>query len=75
MPYSAWELAAIDAAGHNGIRDEHLDAVAAEIRKIPGNSVNATQFREACRRAFVDPDNFTQDDINALQHRLEGGLA
>ncbi|MBO6014792.1 MAG: hypothetical protein J6P48_04910 [Oscillospiraceae bacterium] len=71
MPFEAWQLGLIDQAGYNGIRDEHLAAVAAEILKIPGDSVNDAEFRSACYRAGVDPDNFRQSDLDRLQQVLD----
>ena len=32
MAFEAWQLGLIDSAGYNGIREEHIEAVAKEIR-------------------------------------------
>lgn len=34
MAFEAWQLGLIDAAGYNGIRQEHIEAVAQEIEKL-----------------------------------------
>ena len=70
MSFEPWQLSLIDEAGYNGIRREHLERVAREIEKLPQDVIGTEDFRSACRRACVDPDNFTQSDLNALQDLL-----
>lgn len=70
MPYEPWMLAAIDKAGYNGITDNHIDAVASEILKTGITQVSRQDFEAACRRCGVNPDNFAQDDLDALEDRL-----
>ncbi|MBR5094998.1 MAG: hypothetical protein IK095_07890 [Oscillospiraceae bacterium] len=71
MAFEAWQLAMIDAAGYNGIRREHIEAVGREIEKLPCATVDTAAFRSACYRACVDPDNFTRRDLAALQDYLD----
>ena len=71
MSIEPWKLAMFDAAGYNGIRDEHIAAVAREIEKLPGDVVDTADFRSACYRAGVDPDNFTRSDLDDLQDYLD----
>ena len=52
--FEPWMLAAIDDAGYNGIRDEHLDRVADEIYKTGLSEIDRDTFDHACRRAGVD---------------------
>lgn len=70
MPYEPWMLAAIEQAGYNGIRREHIDAVASEILRSGITEVSGADFDRACRRCGVDPDQFTQADLDKLQERL-----
>ncbi len=70
MAFEAWQLGLIDAAGYNGIRGEHIEAVARELEKLPQDRIDTGDFRSACYRAGVDPDNFTGSDLDALQERL-----
>ena len=72
MEFKPWMLAAIDEAGYNGIDDEHIDRVAAEIRKTGLTEIDRRTFEAACRRAFVDPANFSDDDIERLDRKLNG---
>ena len=70
MPIDAWKMAMFDAAGYNGIRPDHIEAVAAEIEKLPQDVIDTADFKRACYRAGVDPDNFTQRDLDELQDYL-----
>ncbi len=70
MSVDAWKMAMFDAAGYNGIRGEHIEAVAAEIEKLPQDVIDTADFRSACYRVGVDPDNFDQSDLDALQDYL-----
>ncbi|MCR4607130.1 MAG: hypothetical protein K5771_05355 [Oscillospiraceae bacterium] len=70
MAFEAWQLGLIDAAGYNGIRGEHIEAVARELEKLPQYEINTADFRSACYRAGVDPDNFDQYALASLQERL-----
>ena len=55
MAFAPWELAAIDQAGYNGIRDEEIDR---------------QTFDDACYSLGINPDNFNQDNLNKLQEKL-----
>lgn len=68
--FDPWMLAAIDRAGYNGIRDEHIEAVAEELRSSGGCCVSRADFDTACRRCGIDPDSFTQSDLDELQDAL-----
>lgn len=70
MAFEAWQLALIDSAGYNGIRGEHIEAVARELEKLPQDVIDTGDFRSACYRAGVDPDNFDQNSLADLQERL-----
>ncbi|MBR0353170.1 MAG: hypothetical protein IJH53_08195 [Oscillospiraceae bacterium] len=70
MAFEAWQLALIDSAGYNGIRGEHIEAVARELEKLPQDVINTGDFRSACYRAGIDPDNFDKNSLDALQDRL-----
>ena len=70
MAFEPWQLALIDSAGYNGIRREHLERVATEIEKLPQDVIGTDDFRAACRRACVDPDIFSQGDLDELQELL-----
>lgn len=70
MKFEAWMLAAIDRAGYNGIREEHMDAVAEELRHTGRTEIDRQTFNDACRRRGIEPTNFTQADLNRLEEKL-----
>ena len=63
MSYEPWMLAAIDQAGYNGIRNEHISAVAAELLHTGLTKIDRSTFEAACRRC----GSFTQEDLNKLE--------
>lgn len=70
MPYEPWMLEAIDQAGYNGIRYEHISAVAAELRHIGLTEIDRNTLETACRRCGVNLGNFTQADLDRLENEL-----
>lgn len=73
MFYKPWELAAIDQAGYNGIRDEHIEAVADTLLRTGLTEIDRDTFEAACRRCGVDPACFTQEDLNSLEETMNRG--
>ena len=70
MPFEPWMLAAIDRAGYNGIRQEHIEAVAEQILRTGLTEVSRQDFDTVCRRCGIDSDTFTQADLDRLQEHL-----
>ena len=70
MSFEPWMLAAIDQAGYNGIRTEHINAVAEEILSTGVTEVSQQDFDTACCRCGITSENFTQADLDKLQERL-----
>ena len=70
MPFEPWMLAAIDQAGLNGIREEHIEAVARELLCAGLTEVSWEDFAAACRYCGVSPERFTQEDLDRLLERL-----
>lgn len=68
--FDPWMLAAIDDAGYNGIRDEHLERVADEIYKTGLSEIDRDTFDHVCRRAGVDSDLFDEDSLERLKNKL-----
>ena len=68
--FEPWMLAAIDEAGYNGIRDEHLDRVADEILKTGLSEIDRDTFNHACRRAGVNSNLFDKESLARLQDKL-----
>jgi len=70
LAFSPWELAAIDQAGYNGIRDEHIEAVAEKLLAIGKTEIDRQIFNDACYSLGINPDNFNQRDLDRLQEKL-----
>lgn len=68
--FDPWMLAAIDDAGYNGIRDEHLYRVADEIYKTGLSEIDRDTFDCACRRAGVNSDLFDEESFEKLKDKL-----
>ena len=65
-----WQLAAMDDAGYNGIRDEHIDRVAESLLATGLTEIDRSIFDYHCHKCGIDPDNFTQADLDRLQEKL-----
>lgn len=70
MDFEPWMLGAIDEAGYNGIRDEHIDKVVDAILEAGVSDVDYETFARCCRKCGIDPKNFKQADLDELQKRL-----
>lgn len=68
--FEPWQLAAIDQAGYNGIRDEHIEEIANSLLSENLTDVDRDTFEHHCRKCGIDPDNFTQADLDRLQDKL-----
>lgn len=68
--FEPWQLAAIDEAGYNGIREDHIDKVAKSLLSTGLTEIDRYTFESHCRKCGINPDNFSQSDLNALQNRL-----
>lgn len=70
MGFEGWQLGLIDEAGYNGISDEHIERVADALRETGLTSIDRSTFDSACYACCIDPDNFTQSDLDALERKL-----
>ena len=68
--FKPWQLAAIDDAGYNGIRDEHIEKVAESLLSTGLTEIDRVTFEKHCRKCCIDPHNFTQEDLERLQEKL-----
>lgn len=69
--FESWHLAAIDRAGYNGIRDEHIDRVAESLRSATNKEIDRDTFKYHCRKCGIDSNNFKQADLEKLQSKLD----
>ncbi len=68
--FKPWQLALIDRAGYNGIDDRHIDRVARSLQSVSGDTIDRATFERHCRKNGIDPQNFTQADLDRLQQKL-----
>ena len=48
-----------------------ISRVAKELNKSPNDVIGTEEFRSACIKSGVDPDSFTQSDLDRLQQKLK----
>jgi hypothetical protein len=70
MGYKAWHLAALEDSGYMDTNDSLINRVAHELAKSSSNLIETAEFRRACFACNVDPESFTQSDLEQLQNRL-----
>lgn len=68
--FEPWQLAAMDDAGYNGIRDEHIDRVANSLLATSLTEIDRNTFDYHCHKCGINPNNFTQTDLERLQEKL-----
>ncbi len=68
--FEPWQLAMIDESGYNGIRDEHIKKVATSLKATGLTSIDRQTFNNHCYRCMVNPNNFTQADLDKLEQEL-----
>lgn len=68
--FEPWQLAAIDQAGYNGIRDEHIEEIANSLLSENLTDIDRDTFERHCRKCGIDPDNFTENDLKKLKSKL-----
>lgn len=70
MGYKAWHLAAMEEYGYMDTNDGLINRVAHYLAKSPHNTIETAEFQQACIACGVDPNSFTQSDLNKLQRKL-----
>ena len=70
MSQEAWHLAAMEEYGYMDTNDGLINRVAHYLAKSPNDTINTDEFRRACIACNVDPDSFTQSDLDKLQRKL-----
>lgn len=68
--FELWQLGMIDEAGYNGIRDEHIQKLANSLLAAGITEVDRATFEFHCSECGINPDNFTQTDLERLKEKL-----
>lgn len=64
-------LAYMESEGMMDTNEGLVARVAKVLQDSPNDTINTEEFRAACRSAGVDPDSFTQGDLDRLQQMLK----
>lgn len=71
MAFQSWHLGAIEEAGYMDTNTSLINRVANYLANSPNETIETGEFREACIACNVDPDSFTQRDLDQLKKRLK----
>ena len=70
MAFKDWHLTAMEEAGFMDTNTGLINRVANYLANSPNDTIETEEFREACIACNVDPDSFTESDLEQLQRRL-----
>lgn len=64
-------LGFMESEGCMDTKEGKLCRIAKVLNESPNDVIDTDEFRAACAAAGVDPDSFTQDDLDRLQEKLK----
>ena len=70
MAFQPWMFAAMEEAGYGDTNEALLNRVANCLSNSPNDVIDTEEFRSSCISCGVDPDSFTQRDLEELQRKL-----
>ena len=68
--FDSWMLATMEEAGYMDTNEGLTSRVANHLAKSHNDVIDTAEFRSACYICNVDPDSFTQRDLDRLQEKL-----
>jgi hypothetical protein len=68
--FKDWQLAMMEDYGLTDTNTGLINRVARKLAESPNSTIDTDEFRNTCYACGVDPDSFTQDDLNQLQSKL-----
>lgn len=68
--FEPWMLAAMEDEGYMDTSEGLINRVAKYLANSPKCNIDTAEFRSACLACDVDPDSFTQSDLDKLQKKL-----
>ncbi len=68
--FEPWQLAMMEDCGLTDTDTGLVNRVAYELAKSPNDTIGTAEFRSACYACGVDPDSFTQRDLDQLRQKL-----
>lgn len=70
MAFKPWHFVAMEEYGLTDTSQGLVNRVARYLANSPNDEINTEEFRRACVACNVDPDSFTQKDLDQLQRML-----
>lgn len=65
-----WEMAALEEYGYTDTGTGCINRVARYLASGSSDTIDTEEFRSACYACNVDPDSFSQADLDQLQMKL-----
>ena len=70
MELKYWHLALLEDYGYGDTDTALINRVAHHLSKSKSDVIDNDEFIEACNSCGVDPQSFTQKDLDELQKKL-----
>ena len=71
MSYKAWHLGLLEDYGLTDTNGGLINRVGRRLAGSANDTIDTAEFRQACRECGVDPDSFSQSDLDKLQRKLD----
>ena len=68
--FKDWQLAMMEDYGLMDTNTGLINRVARKLAESPNDVIGTAEFRSACLSSGVDPDSFTQSDLDQIQRKL-----
>ena len=68
--FKDWQLAMMEDYGLMDTNTGLINRVARRLAQSPNSTIKTVEFRAAYYQSGVDPDSFTQKDLEQLQRKL-----
>lgn len=68
--FEPWQLAMMEDYGLMDTNTGLINRAARKLAESPNSTIENEEFRSACLGCGVDPDSFTQSDLEQLQRKL-----
>ena len=68
--FKDWQLAMMEDYGLTDTNTGLINRVARRLAESPNDTIDTAEFRSACCASGMDPDSFTQSDLDQLQREL-----
>ena len=69
--FKDWQLAMMEDYGLMDTNTGLINRVARTLAQSPHDTIDTAEFRSACYASGVDPDSFTERDLEQLQGKLD----